>query len=469
MHIMKKMLFLLASIAALSLLPVGCQQDEDKVEQNPQNLNRQSELTTLLSRIAASDAGDNTIDSTACFSIKMPYTVWIHDMEGNNMTSYGAEVHNESDLEEVKETINSFGDEDYFRLQFPVTIVYNDGSEAIANNANELHAFKSQCETGNPANSTIACLSIVYPITIYGYNSNFQLAHTYHFNNDGELLDFLMNLDSEEYYALDFPINITVDSQIVAIHNNQELLSAIQTAMNDCFPVVNPCNNPNVLVDSLVVYMPFANEARDLITNVDAIHNDNYPPVFVTDRSGNTNSAVAFSGADLDYLKLSADNGNNINHGPISISLWFKANNTNESDLEHLFEKSDGGQTNPLNFGLALYDLNRPLFYANQDPIFNLWDGSWNMQTDNTEWHHLVVTVDDGVPSAEVKLYRDGIFIGSAESPDPIFINTQIFDYYFGRKFKGNLDDIRVYRRKLTSTEVNKLFMLEGDNNTCVN
>lgn len=463
------MLFLLAFVAVLGLLSVGCQQDEDKVTQNPQNLNRQSELTALLQRVAASDAGDNTIDSTACFSIKMPYTVWIHNVEGNNMTSYGTEVNDLNSLEEVKEEINSFDSDDYFRLQFPVTIVYNDGTEAVANNANELHSHKSQCETGNPANATIACLSIVYPITVYGYNSSFQLANTYHFDSDTALLAFLMNLNSDEYYALNYPISVTVDGDIVEIHNNQELSSAIQSAMNNCFPIVNPCNNPNILTDSLVVYMPFANEARNLVTMTDAVYNDNYPPVFVTDRNGNANSAVTFSGADLDHLKLLANSANNIENGPISISLWFKANNTNESDLEHLFEKSNGAQNNSLNFGLALYDLNRPLFYANQDPIFNLWDGSWNMQADNPGWHHLVVTVDDGFPSAEVKLYRDGIFIGSAESLDPIFINTQFFDYYIGRKFKGSLDDIRVYRRKLTSGEVETLFTLEGDNNTCVN
>ncbi|AWI25745.1 LamG domain-containing protein [Flavobacterium pallidum] len=466
---MKKTLFLLASIAILSLLPSACQQDEDKVTQNPQSLDRQSELTTLLRRVSASDEGDNAIDSTACFSIKMPYTVWVYQAQGNNMTSYAAHVDNQGSLDAVRSTISEFNGNDHFRLDFPVTIVYNDGSEAVANNAQEMHFLKTQCESGNPVNAVIPCLTIVYPITVSAYNSDFQLANTYDFQNDAQLLGFLSNLNANEYYTLNYPMSVTVDGEMIAIHNNQELLAAIQSAMNDCFPVVNPCNNPGILMDSLVIYMPFANEARDLITDAAAVYNNNYPPAFVTDRNGNANSAVAFSGNDLDYLKLVSTPANNIEGGPMSISLWFKANNTNESDLEYMFEKSNGNQSNTLSFGLALYDLNRPLFYANQDPIFNLWDGSWNMQADNPGWHHLVVTVDDGMPSAQVKLYRDGVFIGSAESPDPIFINTQFFDYYFGRKFKGSLDDIRVYRRMLNQSEISTLFQLDGDNNTCVN
>ncbi|AWA29855.1 hypothetical protein HYN48_07055 [Flavobacterium magnum] len=466
---MKKTLLLLAFIAVLSLLPAACQQDQDSVTPNPQRLDRQSELTTLLRRVSASDDGDNTLDSTACFSIRMPYTVWIYDTDGNNTTSYGAQVTDAGSLEAVKNTIHEFDGNDHFNMEFPVTIVYADGSEAVIHNQQEMHMHKVSCESGNPVSAVIPCLSIVYPVTVFGYNSDFQVADTYTFQNDAQLLGFLSNLGANEFYAIAYPMSVTIDGEIVVIHSNAELLAAIQSAMNNCFPVETPCNNPRILMDSLVIYMPFANEARDLMSGADAIYNDNYPPVFVTDRNGNANSAVTFSGSDLDYLKLMATPGNNIEGGAVSVSLWFKANNTNETDLEFLFEKSEASQGNPLSFGLALYDLNRPLFYANQDPIFNLWDGSWNMQTDNPAWHHLVVTVEDGAPSAHVNLYRDGVFIGAAESPDPIFINTQLFDYYFGRKFKGSLDDIRVYRRKLNQSEISTLFKLEGDNNTCVN
>ena len=40
---------------------------------------------------------------------------------------------------------------------------------------------------------------------------------------------------------------------------------------------------------------------------------------------------------------------------------------------------------------------------------------------------------------------------------------------FLGNSFKGYLDDLRVYKKTLDSNEVQTLYNLEGDSNTCLN
>ncbi|OYU80597.1 MAG: hypothetical protein CFE23_08960 [Flavobacterium sp. BFFFF1] len=466
---MKRIFAWILFISTFAAVSIACQEDENAMVQNPQNLSSNSQLTSLLRRVAEATAGDNVIDSTSCFSVKMPFTVNIASGQGQNVVNYFVDVTDAASLGELKATIAGFEGEDHFSLVFPVTIVYNDGSQLVVNDANEMHQRKTECDAGNPANLTIPCLSVVYPVTVFSYDSNFQVADTFTFDNDSMLLAFLDSLQADHYYAIDYPVQVTVGGNIIEIGNNAAFLSAMQSAIETCNPVETPCGNPGILTDSLIIYMPIADEAKDLISGQYALSNDNFPAVFSEDRDGNAHGAVSFSGAPLDYLKLMSTTGNNIEQGPVSFSLWFKMNNTNPSDFEHLLEKSDGTSAAQNDFGLAVYDLNRPLFYTNLQQIYNVWDGSWNVDADNAGWHHLVATVETGSVQSKIKLYRDGNFIGASQTPQGMFVNSQVFDYYFGRNFKGSLDDIRVYSRLLSAAEVQILFELEGDINTCVN
>ena len=145
--------------------------------------------------------------------------------------------------------------------------------------------------------------------------------------------------------------------------------------------------------------------------------------------------------------------------------------NTVMGDLERIFEKSDGSSNHlQPRFGLAVYDLNTPLYYGNN---YSLWDNEWNrdpnLPTDTTNWHHIVITVEHAAAGniSNVKIYRDGVLRNSGQGSD-LFLNTQAFDYYIGKDFQGFVDDLRVYRKALTPQQVTTLFQLEGDNNNCL-
>ena len=467
---MKKLSLLFAACLFAAALFVSCQHEENETtEPNPENLTKSSDLTNLLKRVANSTTdNDDAIDSTNCVSVKMPYAIYVHDQQGAAALEYQQPVTSAAELEQVTELVNGLTDpQDHFTIIFPVTVVFADGSEHLVENQQALQDIHFNCGQADPQTGDIYCVNLNYPITIFGYDSNFQLANTYTIDNDLALFQLLLNLNPQEFFAIDFPISVTTSSGAThTIHNNVELLDAINTAINDCHLTVNPCGNPQVLTDGLIIYLPFANEARDLIGQQTLISNANYPPLFVPDRSGNANSALSFSGDSLDYLKLSVNDNNQVQQSDsLTVSLWFKMQNTNLSNLEYLFEKSENG--NNATFALAVYDLNRPLFLNYTGGNYNLWDNSWTqaLANDTTNWHHFVVTINGS--NNTVKLYRDGV-LRNTDANSSLMLGAEFFDYYLGRNFKGYLDDVRVYRKLLTDDQVNTLYNLPGDSNTCL-
>ncbi len=92
-----------------------------------------------------------------------------------------------------------------------------------------------------------------------------------------------------------------------------------------------------------------------------------------------------------------------------------------------------------------------------------------NAETHDDQWHHVAVVVEQAeLPNLHdnVKLYKDGTL---AEIHDiglldlwPIETGNSL-DVTIGRKFKGLIDDVRIYDRALVEDEMNLLFKLQSD------
>jgi hypothetical protein len=92
-----------------------------------------------------------------------------------------------------------------------------------------------------------------------------------------------------------------------------------------------------------------------------------------------------------------------------------------------------------------------------------------NPETHDNEWHHVAVVVRDAdLPNLhdDVTLYLDG---GVAEIHDiglldlwPLETGNEL-NVRIGQRFKGCLDDLRLYDRALSDEEIRVLFRLEGD------
>ncbi len=232
-------------------------------------------------------------------------------------------------------------------------------------------------------------------------------------------------------------------------------LFTITLSIEDC------CTNPTtVLTDNLILYMPFANETKDLVSNWEATGNYNY----TADRAGNDTCALRFDGTQT--VEIPVTTANQIVQGDaFSVSLWFKMQNTDPSNYEILFQK---GSAISEGFQLSVFDLNTPVF-SDADSGYGLWDDPWNtdasLPTDTTNWHHLVLTVD---ANNTVRLYRDGVQQNADENSTIDIGNTPLTNYILGNGFEGHLDDIRMYNIALTPNDVSTLFTLEADCNVCL-
>jgi hypothetical protein len=219
-------------------------------------------------------------------------------------------------------------------------------------------------------------------------------------------------------------------------------------------------NTTTVLTDNLILYMPFANETKDLVSNWTGTGNYSY----VSDRAGNTNCAIGFNGNEM--VEIPVTTTNQIVQGDaFSVSLWFKMQNTDPSNYEILFQK---GSSISEGFQISVFDLNTPVF-SDADSGYGLWDDPWNMDAnlpnDITNWHHLVITVDD---SNTVRLYRDGIQRNEDVNATIDIGSTPLMNYILGNGFEGHLDDIRMYNIALNPNQVSTLYNLDADCNVCL-
>ncbi|WP_420574656.1 LamG domain-containing protein [Kordia sp.] len=287
---------------------------------------------------------------------------------------------------------------------------------------------------------------------------------------------FISNVTCTQAY--DFSFHITAadadsnSAPIPTIYTNsapQEILYLRIQDMTGVFQVYtitisveDCCTNPlaNVLPDDLILYMPFANETKDLVSNWEATGNYNY----VSDRAGNSTCAIAFNGNQT--IQIPITNTNQIVQGDaFSVSLWFKMQNVDPSNYEILFQK---GSAVSEGFQISVFDLNTPVF-SDADSGYGLWDDPWNVDpnlpTDTTNWHHLVITVDE---NNTVRLYRDGIQRNIDENASIDIGSSPLMNYILGNGFEGHLDDIRVYKTALNPNDVTTLFNLEADCNNCL-
>lgn len=432
------------------LVVAACQ--NDAVSENTEALNSASQLTTVLKAMSVNNTeADNVIDSTSCFKVKLPVEVVVNGIQMN--------VASAMDYDDVAQIMNgSPNDIDTVSFVFPITVEDANYIETLVSSQQVFDAMVNGCMNTNDVFLT-DCISLVFPVTIYSYNSGFQIQETFVLNNNKELYTVLQNLGPNSYYSIGYPVSLNINGGAgVTVNNNNDLLSAINNAFSGCGQ--GGCTNPRVLVDDLAIYMTFSNGlVADLKGNTVNVP-DNV--AFTADRDGNLNCAIAFNGTQFLQIPATADNAI-VDGQEFSVSLWFRMQNTNNSDLEKLFSKGD---VNGEGFQLSVKDLNAPMFGAGD--IENIFDTAWKtdaaLPVDTTNWHHLVITVD---ADKNIKLYRDGELRNSQLNSN-IHIGDEAMDYFIGNNFKGFLDDLRVYKKLLSPADIQVLYELDGDCNTCL-
>lgn len=167
------------------------------------------------------------------------------------------------------------------------------------------------------------------------------------------------------------------------------------------------------------------------------------------------------------YVNIPDDTAIGFN-GDVSISAWFYLDNV--SGFKSIVGKRDGGGTNYV-------------FYVNGSNLLS-YDGS-SLRTDSatlsaSQWYHGVLVIDSGTSTT---FYLNGS-LSSTQASSTITYNDaalQIGNDGVGSYFDGYIDDVAIYNRTLSSSEVGDLYggtfpssglvgkwTMEGDSGTTI-
>jgi hypothetical protein len=215
------------------------------------------------------------------------------------------------------------------------------------------------------------------------------------------------------------------------------------------------------LGNGLIAYYPFNGNAND------ASGNNNHGVVngatLTTDRFGNLNSAFSFDG--LDDLIQVPDAASLNPTGAMSVALYF---NASQNGVQTLIGKIGFSQGVATQFQVAMDFALFPGVLFGVNPISNGCLGvPLNAAYANTggplqtnRWYCVVGTFDNGT----INIYLDGLLIqtvnaGFTQLNRCANADIQIGSWWAGdpQRFRGKIDDIRIYDRALNVQEVQAL------------
>ncbi len=215
-------------VTALSF--TSCQVEEAFESQinEEQTLSASSATTKLMERTVSNDGShDNIVDGSSCFDIRFPYTVEVNGLE--------ITINSEEDLELIEELFDAIDyDDDILDIIFPITITKADYTEVTINSPADLREIAAQCVEGGD-DEDIECIDVIYPVTFFTFDPDFQQTGSVEVNSDKEMRRFFAGLGETDVISIDFPVTFEMyDGTKVTVNTNQELADTIERAKDAC-------------------------------------------------------------------------------------------------------------------------------------------------------------------------------------------------------------------------------------------
>ncbi|MBN1349533.1 carboxypeptidase regulatory-like domain-containing protein [candidate division KSB1 bacterium] len=219
----------------------------------------------------------------------------------------------------------------------------------------------------------------------------------------------------------------------------------------------------SIPAEGLVAHYPFNGNAKDESGN--ANHGAVSGAALSSDRFGNSNKAFSFDGIN-DLINCGHQSSLQLSNA-ITISAWF--NSTSSSVLgRYIIGKCDNNSPSyeymicfDYSAGVSGYGLKSCIGGLNFD------ESGTNFKPDANKWYHVAVTWE--YPGT-FKLYLNGMLLNT--KPTTSLIEHTDQDMIIGcirpsgepqmRYFSGKIDDIRIYNRALTDSEILQLYC-EGE------
>lgn len=205
------------------------------------------------------------------------------------------------------------------------------------------------------------------------------------------------------------------------------------------------------LSNGLLAYYPFNGNAIDESGN--GKNATVTAAVLSPDRFGNANKSFSFNGTNAVILTPI----NSITTGKMSFCAWVKTPGDASKDFMGIVFARAGYN---MATGLGLQQNTSSYFIVNSGSSNVLYENKY-IQQDlfNNQWHFMAGTYD----GATLKVYLDGVLIKEIVAK---IVAPQVNAYFkighddisgYSRYFKGSIDDVRIYDRALSATEILQL------------
>jgi len=240
-------------ISFLMLLSMSCQKEAeeyiDETEDNQatngqsidgQTINLNSVLTGLLLSASQNNGyKDNIIDGSSCISVALPVTVVANKQE--------VIIETEDDYALVEAIFDEFSNDiDFVEFEFPITVVFEQYNSIQVDNETVFNSIVQACQ--NAIIDTYTCVDFVYPISCFTYNTTNEQTGLVTLNDSPEWFDYLNYLQNNILIAIDYPMGVVVDGQVVMVNNNDALFEVITATNCDAENgLINPVDFENKL------------------------------------------------------------------------------------------------------------------------------------------------------------------------------------------------------------------------------
>jgi hypothetical protein len=208
----------------------------------------------------------------------------------------------------------------------------------------------------------------------------------------------------------------------------------------------------SILTDGLTACYPFNGNASD--ESGKGNHGNVNGAVLTNDRNGVPGSAYLFDGVD-DYIEIT---GQVIGSSEVSISFWAKTTAYKSHMSFMLVPDLPGDRFSvSVNYNHAI---DSALFWDCGD-IYGTGRMIDYPQTFLNTWEHYVMVTSKSKDSMLV--YRNGILLRAEQTSDAVddtLRALRIGSGDNGNYFSGILDDIRIYRKAVTASEVQQLYAM---------
>lgn len=187
--------------------------------------------------------------------------------------------------------------------------------------------------------------------------------------------------------------------------------------------------------------------------------------------AGTDNGALLFDGSN-DRVNLTSDAQlDDVFEGGATVMAWINPDNWGESDSGRVLDKTDSTSGNRDGWAIGLDGNDASLAFVQG---FSGDNGYWVTAEDSIRrdvWQHIAVVYDASSTGNDPAVYIDGVSQALIESSSPAgslrsdaALNLTLGNYAQGtnRTFDGMIDDVRIYPRLLSESEINDIVTPPG-------